>query len=131
MPPKKEAVPATGTETVTVALKHPTGIVLEVFEKKTMQVPDGVGRLRDEVVFRSSGKRYPINGNRVPFGARPKFTILGGYALTEGVPKEVWDKWLEQHPDHPLVESGLISAHAKVDLAEGFATEHEASRSGL
>lgn len=129
--PKKIAVPETGTATVTVALKHPTGIVIEAFEKKSMQVPDGVGRLRDEVVYRTTGKQYPIHGTRVPFGSAPRYKIIGGYALTEGVPKAVWDIWLEQHHDHALVQNELICAHEQLDFSQDFAEEHKATRSGL
>jgi hypothetical protein len=128
---KAEPKADNGTATVTVALKHPTGIVIEAFEKSSMSVPDGVGRLRDEIVFRSTGTQYVLNGTRVPFGVRPKFDIVGGYALTPGVPKSVWDKWLEQHQDHPLVENNLICAHEKIDMVEDFAEEHKATRSGL
>jgi hypothetical protein len=128
---KKEAAPHNGTETVTVALKHPTGIVLEVFEKKSMAVPDGRGAMRDEPMFRSTGKQFPINGTRVPFGKAPKFPIVGGYALTQGVPKDVWDKWLEQHHDHPLVENELITAFPQLDMAQDFAEEHKDLRSGM
>ena len=132
---KKAAAASTGTATVTVALKHPTGIVLEVFEKKTLQVPDGVGRLRDETVFRSTGKQYALNGNRVPVVdgvvVAPNYQIIGGYALTPGIPKDVWDKWLEQHPDSDLVENGLITAYEALDMAQDFAKENAKTRSGM
>jgi hypothetical protein len=128
---KKVAAPETGTATVTIALKHPTGIIIEAFEKKTLQVPDGVGRLRDETVFRATGKQYPVNGNRVPFGQMPSYKIVGGYALTPGIPKDVWDAWLIQHHDHPLVENELISAFEAMDWAEDFSAEHQDSKSGL
>ena len=128
---KQAATPETGTATVTVALKHPTGIVLEVFEKKILQVPDGVGRLRDETIFRSTGKQYALNGNRVPFGKMPNYKIIAGYALTDGIPKVVWETWLEQHQDSPLVENKLIMAYEKQDMAEDFANDHQATRSGF
>lgn len=128
---KSASAPATSGAVVTVALKHPTGVILEGFEKKSIQVPDGVGRIRDEVVFRSSGQRFEIHGNRVPFGKTPNFPIIGGYALTKGVPKDVWEIWLEQHKDSPLVENHLISAFESHDDAEAFATEHEENRSGM
>lgn len=128
---KPVPVPQTGTATVVVALKHPTGIVIEAFEEKKIAVPDGRGAMRDETMFRSTGKRYPVNGTRMPYGMEAPFRRVGGYALTEGIPKDVWELWLKQHHDHPLVENGLITAFEKLDMAIDFAEENKALKSGL
>ena len=118
-------------ETVTVALKHPTGIVMEAFREERSQEPVLGGGFREVKVWRSTGRQYPINGNRVPFGQIPDYKIVGGYALTEGVPKDVYDIWCEQHSDSPLVEHKLLMAFASSDRAEGFAREHASTRSGM
>lgn len=130
--PRKAKVKAeSGTATVTVALKHPTGIVLEAFEKVPTYEPVLGGGMREAFAYRSTGKQYPVNGNRVPFGHIPSFKIIGGYALTSNIPKDVWEIWLEQHHDHPLVENDLITAYEREDMAEDYATENAGIRSGM
>lgn len=128
---KPASAPAKTGATVTVALKHPTGIFLEAFEPSRMQVPDGVGRLRDETIFRSTGKRFEVHGNRVPFGATPNFPIVAGFALTHGVPKDLWETWLKQHADSDLVQNRLISAFDDGDSAADYAKDHEGTKSGM
>lgn len=130
---KSAASPETGTATVTVALKHPTGIILEVFREETSHENVMGGGTRSVKVFRATGKQYPLNGNRVPFGTTPNYTILGGWALTPGIPKEVWETWQSQHQDSPLVENGLIDAHENADYVQDFAkdTDNVRRKSGL
>jgi hypothetical protein len=130
---KKAAAGETGKATVTVALKHPTGIVLEAFVKEKGQEPVLGGGFREVTVWRSSGKQYPLNGNRVPFGVMPSYPIVAGYALTHGIPKEVWEAWAEQHKDSPLLEQELIAAYDTADKAEDFAQDKDnaARRSGM
>lgn len=130
---KTAAPPETGTATVTVALKHPTGIILDVFREETAHEPVMGGGTRPVKVFRSTGKQYPLNGNRVPFGTTPNYMILGGWALTPGIPKDVWETWLSQHHDHALVENGLIDAHENADYVEDFAKDPDrvSLKSGL
>lgn len=128
---KQGAKPETTGETVTVALKHPTGIILEVFEQTKQPVPDGVGRLRDETIWRSTGKQYPLNGNRLPFGKLPTFPIVGGYALTKGIPKEIWETWAEQHKDSDLVKNELIGARPTMQEAADWARERGSTKSGM
>lgn len=123
--------PETGTATVTVALKHPTGIVLEAFEKVITKVPAGGGVMREEESYRSTGKQYPLNGNRTPFGVIPSYKIVDGYAMTPGVPKDVWEVWVAQHADHPLVVNHLIEAHQDIDYLAAFAREGRKLKSGL
>ncbi len=64
-------------------------------------------------------------------GWMPDYPHVGGYALTSGVPRDFWDKWLEQHADDPVVKNGLIFAHASIDGASGEAREKKAIESGF
>jgi len=77
------------------------------------------------------GEPITIYGNRAPFGDTPKCEIVAGYALTRGVPKEFFDKWLEQNADHPLVKGNLIFAHESDSSAASMAKENPGPRSGL
>lgn len=122
---------ATTGETVTVALKHPSGVILEIFEESEGHEPVMGGGTRKVKVFRTTGKQYPINGNRVPFGMIPNYPIIGGYALTAGVPREVWEIWSDQHKDSPLIENGLIMAHSSIDGATSEARNRIKLTNGL
>jgi hypothetical protein len=130
---KATPTPKTGTDTVTIALKHPTGIVLEAFEKVATKVPDGGGRMREEMLYRSTGKQYPLYGNRVPMGMTPNYKIIAGYALTPGIPRDVWEAWKEQHHDSPLLDQAnpLIFAHESLEQVEDFAEEGRQLRHGF
>ena len=39
-----------------------------------------------------------------------KHMLVGGYAMTHGVPVDVWDDWLEKNQKSTMVEKGLIFA---------------------
>lgn len=127
----KASDPRTGTETVTVALKHPTGIVLEIFEEAISHEPVMGGGTREVRIFRTNGNRFTLNGNRTPFGVAPDFRIVGDYALTPGVPKDVWEKWKEQHKDSPLVLNNLIFAYGSNEKIRDAARESAKLRSGM
>lgn len=128
---KQASETGTARDVVTVALKHPTGIVIEAFEKVKTQEPVLGGGFRDSVAYRSTGQQYPLHGNRVPFGKMPNYEIIGGYALTPNIPKEIWEVWKEQHHDSDLIKNNLITAYEKLDMSQDFAKEHETTRSGL
>lgn len=125
---------ATTGETVTVALKSPHGIVLQLHEKAMQRIPLMGGGHSEEEVFRPSpnpDNTFRINGNAVATGSAPTCTIIGGFALTPGVPKALWDAWLEQNPNLGLVKAGLIHAYESADDAGAAAREKRTERSGL
>lgn len=121
-------------ETVTVACKLPNGIKLRIFDmvKKDMPVMGGGMREVPEAV-EVQGQSFIINGNTHPQNAAPRCLIVGGFALTSNVPKELWDRWLEQNKESDIVRNGLIFAHAKDQdaSARAQAKERAALRSGL
>lgn len=130
----KTTEPARTGETVTVALKSPHGIILQLHDQVEVSVPVMGGGMRMETQFRPSadlGATFRLNGNAVPFGESPKHTIVGGFALTHGVPKDFWEAWLKQNPRLGIVTSNLIHAYDTVDAAAGEARDKRAVRSGL
>lgn len=122
--------PATGA-TVTVALKHPNGIVIQAQEQGEAHEPVMGGGTRPIKVWRGVGKQYVINGAASSFGEAPKHLVIGGYAMTPGIPKDVWENWRETHGDSPLLQNGLIFAHESAGHSEGHAKDGAALRSGL
>lgn len=129
------AAPESGTATVSVALKIPNGIVLRLQHKEKVTYPVMGGGFHEEVQSRvdPEAKTYTLYGNRVPFGEQARCMIIGGYAITPGIPKAFWELWLEQNKKLDLVVNGLIKAHASLSYIQDFAKDKDnrAVRSGM
>lgn len=125
---------ATSGATVTVGCKLPLGLYLQL-QRKRMEREETPGGYKERVYFDKYGQRYHINGPAIPSGSPPAGyrvpTIVGGSALTSGIPKDFWEEWLEQNKDAPYVQSGMIfaaekrsdvaaEAREKVDIKSGF-----------
>jgi hypothetical protein len=116
---------------VTVACKHPPGIIIRAFEWKEEPVPVFGGGVKIEKVARPTGDQVVIHGPASPFGVLPQVAVVGGYALTPDVDQEIWEIWLEQNKNSDLVKKHQIHAYAQPDKAAGWAKEHGSVRSGL
>lgn len=130
----KNTQPSTTRETVTVALKSPHGLVLQLHDLVEVRVPVLGGGHGVEKQFRPRadlGATFRLNGNATPYGEAPKCTIIGGYALTPGVPKDFWEEWLAQNKNLGVVTQNLIHAYDTMDGAAGEARDKAALRSGL
>lgn len=116
---------------VTVACNIPNGLRLRNF----IMIPDRElvmgGGVRETTRAESAGEDIVINGTAVPFGNAPRHKIICGYALTEGVDKEAWDKWLVDNARSPMVLNRCIFAYDRVADAEDAAEEHQGTLSGL
>lgn len=117
--------------TVTVACKVPNGLLLRVGKWSERDVPVLGGGTRTEREWHPDPEKIKVHGpSRAP-GEDPRAPISGGYALTPGVPADVWERWLEDNKDSPLVKNQMILAHAKQDHAGGMAADRKDLRSGL
>lgn len=117
--------------TVTVACKIPMGLVLRVFDMVPEREPVMGGGFREVTRAREFPKRAVINGFSYPQNAAPACAIVGGYALTPDVDRELWEKWLEQNKESDMVVNGLIFAHTTTSDATDQSKELEKTRSGL
>lgn len=122
---------AQSTETVTVACKLPHGLELRVFDMIETQEPMFGGGYKPVKVARERAERAIIKGNAFPQEKGPSGPIIGGFALTHGVPKDLWDLWIKQNARLVAVQKGLIFAHLKADNTEAEAREKEEIKSGL
>lgn len=118
---------------VTVACKLPNGLVMQLFDWVDVPQPGpgGIRMVRESVRV---GKRYIVRGNRFPFGQMPDFRITdtdNGYGLTPHIPKDFWDKWLEQNKDADYVRNKLIFAHERQANVLAEAEENKKRKSGL
>lgn len=111
-------------ETVTVACKLPHGIVMRVqrIEKTIEQSPMGP---RETTIYRpdQTQGQYIIRGYIPKYDpdSPPPISMGSRFAYTDGIPKEIWDRWLEQNADADMVKNGLIFA---------FSTRTEAKAEG-
>jgi hypothetical protein len=111
--------PTTTGDTVTIACKLPAGVILRVFEwhdymeplrdgtlkesRRAIPVPDAQFVVRGTWIS-TAGQAYNRNNGAVAD------LLPGGYAITEGCPKAIWDTWLEQNKQSDLVKNGIIFA---------------------
>ena len=57
--------------------------------------------------------------------------IVSGYAVTDGVPKDLWEAWIEAHKNSAVVKNHCIFAYEKPGMGDGDAREHKEALTGL
>lgn len=130
------------TATVTVACRLPHGLILRVFQMEEIQVPLLNGPPKTVKQAMEMAKRFVINGFAHAQNRAPEYEILaghplangtmeGGFALTPGVPKDLWDMWLEQNKTSMMVKNGLVFAFESRADVGAKATDGQKIRSGL
>lgn len=135
--PERQSAPATSGAAVTVACKLPHGIWLHRDEPRVETTAVLGGGIREIKVHRRTGERFRINGNAIPALRDPERdypAIVGGhngYALTHGVPADLWAAWLHANRDSDMVRNGLVFACDKAGEARDRAREQAEVRSGL
>jgi len=118
------------TSTVYVACKLPHGIVIRDFVEGIAHEPVLGGGTRKVKVHRAVGKRIRIKGPVVPQEFIRMVEVHGGYAITEGVPADVWRRWIEWNKDSDFVRNNMIYGHETKDRLIGWAKERAALKSG-
>lgn len=120
---------------VTVASKLPMALELQLCTKRSVQMKNGNNAWVEDV-FAKSGPIVTIAGTAYPNGQPPegmpeKPQMVAGCALTFGVDKAFFDKWLEDNADQPMVKNRMIFAHERLDHVKGIAQETKLNLSGL
>lgn len=54
-----------------------------------------------------------------------------GYAFTENVPADVWEQWLKDNADQPMVKNKLVFAMPSMEDAQAVARENEKRTTNL
>lgn len=117
--PRPAPKPSSSGEKVIIASKLPMAVELqlcEMVEKRfhhmqnswTELVAHKVGQ-----VVRINGAAYPKG--EPPEGFRDRPDMSAGYALTFGVDKDFWERYVEQNADAPYIRSGAIFAASTRD----------------
>lgn len=120
---------------VTVASKLPMRLELQCCEKRVAQRRH-MGEVWVEETYHKSGPMHVIEGTAYPNGAPPpnmppRPRMICGYALTDGVDKDLWDAWLKENANSALVLNRLVFAYEKQDTVQGKARENTDVNSGL
>ncbi len=124
---------AISTETVSVACKIPHGFSCQLFEMKdvTYNTHQGAHTVK-EARPRLNHDGDPIEPLRLKGFSHPqnrtsKHPIIGGYGITENVPKDFIEEWLKQNASLPAVKAGLIFVMKNLNevgaKAKDFATK--------
>lgn len=122
---------ASGTATVSVACKHPGGLVLYVHDAHNVrELVMGGGSREVQQFQRRPGPGVTLYGPAVPFGMAPASQLAGGYAITPNVSKAFMDEWLKQNADTDLVLNKVVLVAEGSKIA-GLAAEHKDVRSNL
>lgn len=140
-PAIRHSRPRRSGETVVVACKAPMGLLLRMFEPHEYQEPSQTG-MRDVKTFKvvnDPGKQWVIRGTYVASAGQAYHRgnsavaelLPGGYALTYGVPKEIWDNWYEYNKRTKLVTEQVVFAMPSLPKATERAKELRKVRSGL
>lgn len=119
--------------TVTVALKHPIGIICRLHQMVEVEERLPGGGTQKVMMARVTGQSFKLNGYlRRPQGNEPAPPALpGSFALTHGVDKDLFEVWLAQNKDLDLVRNGLVFASEKPNYTLDESREKKALKCGL
>lgn len=120
---------------VIVASKLPMALELQLCVSREQQIKNG-GSVWTETIFAKDGPIVTIHGTAYPNGQVPdgmpdRPQMAHGAALTYGVDKDFFDRWLEQNKTSPIVVNRLVFAHEKSDSVKARAREVRDFDSGL
>lgn len=122
-------------DTVTVGCKMPNGFILQNFELVDVWEAGPSGGTTVKRARRVPGeyilKGFAVDFTKISKGVMPLHQISGGYGLTPGVPRDFWDKWLEDHKRDPIVTNQLIFAASTQERAFDKAREQGEIKSKL
>jgi len=130
---------ATTGDTVVIACKLPHGVKLRTFAWQMEMEPTRDGTLKEVKRARPTGEEFICRGTWVgsagqaynPSNPSVAELLPGGYALTHGCPKDLWDLWLEQNKDTLLVRNKIIFAYPSLPTVTKEAQDNRPVKSGL
>lgn len=100
------ALPQESATTCVIGCKLPHGLVCELTNSNKETI------------------RYTLKGAN---SAR----IIGGYGLTEGVPRDFFEQWLRKNSKHPAVVQGSVFMHTSTASAIDHAKDNRKVLTGL
>ena len=134
--PKANAEKPSGGATVIVGCRLPAGYMLQTYVMRDEEERVPGGGSRTVQVARKTEHSFRLNGNRVRIGQTADWIITPGQqgtgaGLTRGVPESVWEAWLKDHKNEPIVKNGVIFAHARENEVRAMAKDFRKQLTGL
>ena len=120
--------------TLTVACKLPHGLQMRVFKMIPHTEPVNGGGVRESKIAEQEGDVVLVKGYAAPTNMRPTVPVIGsdtGFALTHGISRKFFERWLDENKDHPAVVNGLIFAADGDRNVAAKAREGEKLKNGL
>lgn len=119
-----------GTATVTVACKLPMGFELKVHKwvdgsEMTLHGPKPIK------VAHPVGRTYTVRGPAHEVNKVAKAQVVGGYALTHGIPADFWDQWMRENEETHFVKNRIVFAASRGSMVAGQAKEQKEIRSNM
>lgn len=119
------------TGVVTVACKLPMGMILRTFEMREVTQLTQAGTAMKVPMAQAEERKHFVNGPSHPQNKAPKCDLRDAFALTPGVPADLWAKWLDQNKDSDIVRNGLIFAASDDRSVKANAADNSKQMSGL
>lgn len=126
--------PSAGSaETVTVACKLPHGFKMRLFRAEDVDREMFGGGYRTFKEYRTipDSPSYTLNGFARDIKVSPEHTIVAGFGLTHGIPKDFYEEWMRQNKDARFVKEGLIFAYASEAKTIAESREKASLRCGM
>jgi hypothetical protein len=133
--PPKQTAPATGTDIVSVACKIPSGWMLQLHAPQTFTAVTPVGNHEVTQYFpieedaNGNPASFRLNGPAHPQNEGPRCRVVLGFAITRGVPRDLWERWCVQNKTLPAFKNGMI--HEYKDNDRGSLKEYREQRTGM
>lgn len=125
----------TSEETVIVACKLPNGLILQCDDAFQVLEPVLGGGSKEITRYRRNPETYRVNGSALDLAKMEigdiSVNVSAGYALTYGIPKAFWDRWLEQHKGMDIVKNQLIFAMKSENSIRSKTRDYKDIKSGL
>jgi hypothetical protein len=118
---------------VTVASKFPMPFTLRLYVNvKKHDLVMGGGTREYTIAQPVAGEKiYVVDGVSYHQNRGIKHNFESGFALTHNIPRDFWERWLEQNKDADYVVNGMIFANDENASAKSRARELESVKSGL
>jgi hypothetical protein len=137
--PTRLSRPTRSGDTVTVACKLPHGLILRCFREEKFMEPTQTGARETTRFMPIDEMQFTIRGTWVGSAGQafaknnPSVAELlpGGYALTHGVPREIWDNWYAANKKSQIVRNKVVFAYGSESGASDAARQLRGVKSGL
>jgi hypothetical protein len=116
----------TSGRTYFVACRHLGGLIIQSYAPMKEMEPVIGGGQREVTRYRTTGAQFKLNGPlRALKEMNPHAIGMTGYAMTEGVPADLWEEWMRHNAESALVKNHMVFGHERRDAVEGWAREHK------